>query len=90
MESRTDILNYVEKHLDMLCQSAEKYIPFLSSAFPYTKNISESYFSMIAGSALMVFLNQYALRMTYPKGEDFKEFGKIISKYRLEIDDMFK
>jgi hypothetical protein len=52
--------------------------------------MADGVYNLIIGSALSVFVNQYALRMKYPTAEDFTEFGKIAIKYRDEVDQFFK
>ena len=84
-----EIMDHVEKHIKLMIQQTESYLPFIKVAFPYSKNLSEACFSLIAGNALSVFLNQYAMRMKYPSKEDFVEFGKITSKYRDQIEKFF-
>ena len=89
MVIQEEIRNYVEDHIKLMIQQTESYLPFIKVAFPYSKNLSEACFSLIAGNALSVFLNQYAMRMKYPSKEDFVEFGKITSKYRDQIEKFF-
>lgn len=85
-----DIQLHVEKHVKLMVSQTESYIPFLKVAYPYSKNLADACYSLIVGSALTVFMNQYAMRLKYPNDEDFSEFGKIVAKYREQIDNFFK
>ena len=85
-----DIQDYVEKHIKLMISQTESYIPFIKIAFPFSKNLADSCFSLIVGNALSVFINQYAMRMKYPSPSDFEDFGKLTSKYRHQIDKFFK
>lgn len=85
-----DIQLHVEKHVKLMVSQTESYIPFLKVAYPYSKNLADACYSLIVGSALTVFMNQYAMRLKYPNNEDFTEFGKIVAKYREQIDTFFK
>ncbi|NIT99969.1 MAG: hypothetical protein GWN01_03185 [Nitrosopumilaceae archaeon] len=86
----TDIQEHVEKHIKLMVSQTESYLPFLKVAYPYSKNLADACYSLIVGSALTVFMNQYAMRMRYPKEEEFSEFGKMVAKYREQIDQFFK
>ena len=90
MVIQKEIQKYIENHIEILVQQTTTYLPFIKVAFPYSKDLSEACYSLIAGNALSVFLNQYAMRMKYPIPDDFVEFGKIMAKYRTEIDGFFK
>lgn len=85
-----DVQVHVEKHVKLMVSQTESYIPFLKVAYPYSKNLADACYSLIVGSALTVFMNQYAMRLKYPENEDFTEFGKIVAKYREQIDKFFK
>ena len=68
----------------------ETYLPFIRIAFPYSNNIADGVYNLIMGSALSIFVNQYAMKMKYPTAEDFAEFGKLALKYRSSVDQFFK
>lgn len=85
-----DIQDYVEKHIKLMITQTESYIPFIKIAFPFSQNIADSCFSLIVGNALSVFINQYAMRMKYPSASDFEDFGRLVSKYRSQVDKFFK
>ena len=86
----SDIQEYVEKNIKLMISQTETYLPFIKVAFPYSKNLADGVYNLIAGSALSVFVNQYAMRMKYPTTEDFSEFGKLAIRYRDQIDQFFK
>jgi hypothetical protein len=86
----SDIEDFVEKHIKLMISQTESYLPFIKVAFPYSSNITDGVYNLIIGSALSVFVNQYAMRMKSPSVEDFSEFGKIALKYRDQIDQFFK
>jgi hypothetical protein len=85
-----DILEYVEKNIKLMISQTETYLPFIKVAFPYSKNLADGVYNLIVGSALSVFVNQYAMRMKYPAAEDFSEFGKLAIRYREKVDQFFK
>ena len=85
-----EIMDHVEKHIKLMVQQTESYLPFIKTAFPYTTNLADSCFSLIVGNALSVFINQFAMRMMFPREADFKEFGKLTLKYRNQVDKFFK
>jgi hypothetical protein len=85
-----DIGEYVEKHIKLMVSQTETYLPFIKVAFPYSKNVADGVYNLIIGSALSVFVNQFAMRMKYPTEEDFADFGKIALRYRDQIDQFFK
>lgn len=85
-----EIQDYLEKHIKLMVSQTETYIPFIKVAFPYSKNLADACYSLIVGNALSVFVNQYAMRLKYPQAADFIDFGKIIAKYREQIDQFFK
>ena len=84
-----DIQDYVEKHIKLMVSQTETYLPFIKVAFPYSKNLADGVYNLIVGSALSVFVNQYAMRMKYPTNDDFSEFGRIALKYRDQIEKFF-
>ena len=86
----SDIGDFVEKHIKLMISQTESYLPFIKVAFPYSNNIADGVYNLIIGSALSVFVNQYAMRMKNPTVEDFAEFGKIALKYRDQVDQFFK
>lgn len=85
-----EIMDHVEKHINLMVQQTESYLPFIKVAFPYTKNLADACFSLIVGNALSVFINQFAMRMKFPQQEDFAEFGKLTLKYRDQVEKFFK
>ncbi len=85
-----DVEEVVEKHIKLMISQTETYLPFIKVAFPYSNNVADGVYNLIIGSALSVFVNQYALRMKYPTAEDFTEFGKIAIRYRDQVDQFFK
>ena len=89
MAIQKEIQDYMEKHIEMLVSQTKTYLPFIKVAFPNT-NISEACYGLIAGNALSIFLNQYAMRMQYPSPSDFEEFGQIMSKYKGRVEEFFK
>lgn len=84
-----EIQDYVEKHIKLMISQTEIYLPFIKVAFPYSKNLADGVYNLIVGSALSVFVNQYAIRMKYPTSEDFSDFGKLVLKYRDQIEQFF-
>ncbi len=86
----TDIQDQIDKHIQLMISQTESYLPFIKVAFPYSKNLADACYSLIVGSALSVFINQYAMRVSYPSVEDFTEFGKFVQRYREQIDKFFK
>jgi uncharacterized protein YukJ len=85
-----DIGEFVEKHIKLMVSQTETYLPFIKVAFPYSKNVADGVYNLIIGSALSVFVNQFAMRMKYPTEDDFTDFGKIVLRYRDQIDQFFK
>jgi len=85
----SDIEEYVEKHIKLMISQTETYLPFIKVAFPYSNNIADGVYSLIIGSALSVFVNQFAMKMKYPTAEDFADFGKVALKYRDQVDKFF-
>jgi len=85
-----DIVEFVEKQIQLLISQTEAYLPFIRIAYPYSKNLADACYNLIVGSAVSIFVNQYAMRLKYPSAADFAEFGKITVKYRDQIDKFFK
>ena len=85
-----DIEEFVEKHIKLMISQTETYLPFIRVAFPYSNNIADGVYNVIMGSALSIFINQYAMKMKYPTAEDFTEFGKMSLKFRDQVDQFFK
>lgn len=85
-----DVQEFVEKHIKLMISQTEIYMPFIKVAFPYSNNVADGVYNLIIGSALSIFVNQFAMRMKYPTAEDFADFGKISLKYRDQIDQFFK
>jgi len=85
-----DVEEFVEKHIKLMISQTETYLPFIKVVFPYSNNVADSVYNLIIGSALSVFVNQFALKMKNPTVEDFTDFGKIALKYRDQIDQFFK
>ena len=85
-----EVEEFVEKHIKLMISQTETYLPFIKVAFPYSNNVADGVYNLIIGSALSVFVNQFAMRMKYPTAEDFADFGKISLKYRDQVDQFFK
>ncbi len=85
-----DIVEFVENHIKLMISQTETYLPFIRVAFPYSNNIADGVYNLIIGSALSIFVNQFAMKMKYPTAEDFTEFGKISLKFRDQVDQFFK
>ena len=85
-----EVEEVVEKHIKLMISQTETYLPFIRVVFPYSKNIADGVYNLIIGSALSVFVNQFAIKMKNPTVEDFTDFGKIALKYRDQIDKFFK
>ena len=85
-----DIQDFVEKQITLMISQTGAYLPFIKVAFHYSKNLADACYNLIVGSAVSIFVNQYAMRLKYPSAEDFAEFGKITVKYRDQIDQFFK
>ncbi len=84
-----EIQEYVEKNIKLMISQTETYLPFIKVAFPYSNNLADGVYNLIVGSALSVFVNQYAIRMKYPTTEDFSEFGKLVLRYREQVEKFF-
>ncbi len=85
-----DVVEFVEKHIKLMISQTETYLPFIKVVFPYSKNVADGVYNLIIGSALSLFVNQFAIKMKNPTVEDFTDFGKIALKYRDQIDQFFK
>jgi hypothetical protein len=85
-----DIQEYIEKNIKLMISQTETYLHFIKIVFPYSQNLADGVYNLVAGKALSIFINQYAMRMKYPLAEDFTEFGKLLFKYRDQIDKFFK
>lgn len=85
-----DVEEVVEKHIKLMISQTETYLPFIRVAFPYSNNIADGVYNLIIGSALSIFVNQFAMKMKNPTVDDFTEFGKIALKYRDQVDQFFK
>ena len=85
-----DVEEFVEKHIKLMISQTETYLPFIKVVFPYSNNVADSVYNLIIGSALSVFVNQFAIKMVNPTVEDFTDFGNIALKYRDQIDKFFK
>ncbi len=90
MVIQKEIRDTVESQMLLLIQQTKTYLPFIKNAFPFSDNLSNACYGLIAGYALSIFVNQYTIRMKYPTHEDFIEFGKIVSKYQDQINSLFK
>ncbi len=86
----SDIEEFVDKHIKLMISQTETYLPFIKVVFPYSNNVADSVYNLIIGSALSIFINQFAIKMKNPTVEDFTDFGKIALKYRDQIDQFFK
>jgi hypothetical protein len=73
-----DVKEYVEKQITLMISQTEAYLPFIKVAFPYSKNLADACYNLIVGSAVSIFVNQYAMRLKYPSAEDFTEFGLLL------------
>ncbi len=85
-----EVEEVVEKHIKLMISQTETYLPFIRVVFPYSKNVADGVYNLIIGSALSVFVNQFAIKMVNPTVEDFTDFGKIALKYRDQVDKFFK
>lgn len=85
-----DIKDLLEEQMNLMISQCKVFLPFIEYAFPYSKNSNDAYYNLIAGSAVLIFVNQYAMRLMFPSSEDFAEFGKITLKYREQIDRLMK
>ncbi|HXG14130.1 MAG TPA: hypothetical protein VNK25_03270 [Candidatus Nitrosotenuis sp.] len=84
-----EIMDFMQKHLELLFNQAKSYQPFIKTAFPGI-NLSDACFNLIMGNAFSVFLSQYAMRMQSPTEQDFAEFGNLVSKYKEKINELFR
>ncbi len=85
-----DIHDFVEEQIKLMISQSKVYLPFIKVAFPYSKNPTDACYNLIVGSAVLLFLNQYAIRLKFPTPEEFTEFGEITLKYREEIEQFLK
>ncbi len=85
-----EIQDQLDQHIRLMISQTESYLPFIKVAFPYSQNLADACYSLIVGSALSVFVNQYAMRVKYPTVEDFTDFGHFVQKYREQVDQFFK
>ncbi len=85
-----EVEEVVEKHIKLMISQTETYLPFIKVVFPYSKNVADGVYNLIIGSALSVFVNQFAIKMKNPTVGDFTDFGRIALKYRDQIDRFFK
>jgi hypothetical protein len=85
-----DIRDFVEEQINLMISQSKVYLPFIKVAFPYSKNPTDACYNLIVGSAALLFLNQYAVRLQFPTSEEFIEFGKITLKYRDQIEQFLK
>jgi hypothetical protein len=85
-----DIKDLLEEQMTLMIFQCKVFLPFVEYAFPYSKNPNDAYYNLIAGSAVLFFVNQYAMRLMFPSPEDFTEFGKITLKYREQINQLIK
>ena len=85
-----DVEEFVEKHIKLMISQTETYLPFIRVAFPYSNNVADGVYNLIIGSALSIFINQFAIKRKYPTADDFTGFGKIALKYRDQVDQFFK
>jgi hypothetical protein len=85
-----DIQDLLEEQTNLMISQCKDFLPFIKCAFPYSKNLTDAYYNLIVGSAVLIFVNQYATRLMFPTTEDFVEFGKITLKYREQIDKFIK
>ena len=68
-----DVEEFIEKHIKLMISQTETYLPFIKVVFPYSNNVADSIYNLIIGSALSVFVNQFALKMKNPTVEDFTD-----------------
>ena len=61
-----DVEEFVEKHIKLMISQTETYLPFIKVVFPYSNNVADSVYNLIIGSALSVFVNQFAIKMKNP------------------------
>lgn len=81
-----DIQDFVEEQIKLMISQSKVYLPFIKVAFPYSKNPIDACYNLIVGTAVLLFLNQYAIRLKFPTPEEFTEFGKITLKYKEQIE----
>ena len=71
------------KNISKMISQTETYLPFIRFLI---NNVADGVYNLIIGSALSVFVNQFAMKMKYPS---FYRFGKI-ALYRDQVDQFFK
>jgi len=89
MTVQPEIKQIIENQMELMIKQAKAYLPFIKLAFPGVKDLPEMCFNLIVGNVLTTFVTQYAMRMQYPKEQDFVEFGTITQKYKEKIKEMF-
>jgi len=85
-----EIQGLLEEQINLMILQCKNFLPFIKGAFPYSKNPTDAYYNLIVCSAMLIFINQYAIRLMFPTAEDLTEFGKITLKYRDQIDEFIK
>jgi hypothetical protein len=89
MTIQPEIKEIIENQMDLMIKQTKAYLPFIKLAFPGIKDMSEMCFNLIVGNVLTTFVTQYAMRMQYPKEQDFVEFSTITQNYKEKIKEMF-
>ena len=84
-----EINQIIENQMELMIKQTQAYLPFIKLAFPGVTDLPEMCFNLIVGNVLTTFVTQYAMRMQYPKEQDFVEFGTITQKYKEKIKEMF-
>ncbi len=79
----TDVEEFVEKHIKLMISQTETYLPFIKVAFPYSNNMADGVYNLIIGSALSVFVNQYA---TTNEISNCRRFYRILEKLQLNTE----
>ena len=89
MAIQPEIKEIIENQMDLMIKQTKAYLPFIKLAFPGVKDLSEMCFNLIVGNILTTFVTQYAMRMQYPKKQDFVDFATITQYYKEKIKEMF-
>ena len=89
MTVQPEIKEIIENQMELMIKQTKAYLPFIKLAYPEVKDLSEMCFNLIVGNVLTTFVTQYAMRMQYPKEQDFVEFGAITQAYKEKIKEMF-
>jgi hypothetical protein len=89
MTIQPEIKQIIENQMELMIKQAKAYLPFIKLAFPGVTDLPEMCFNLIVGNVLTTFVTQYAMRMQYPKEQDFVEFGTITQNYKEKIKEMF-